>query len=566
MGTVFNGKKWKGACVNGKKVSGLVKNGMVFFRGAFDSTPPHRLSTNFYLTRAGNITEQYARPGDTLVINSKFDEELKQNPKFYYVNGGNYYEVAQVEKALENNTYLYKCETVLPDNLEQGNITIFITDIEDLAGNKGTDITSATNGRVMIYDSILPTFNIGNGNAFSSKEIIATDTNFDYMIVRNNKTGVEETIDENSWLLNSGNAQYKFTAYDKAGNYKEVWVYHDDTVPVFEGIGKVDEVDTTFSENGTYQSLTLTISDNDLSVVEQEFNSEKTTLASYTWDNHPGSASFTFTEEGTYTIIAIDRAGNTKEVSFIIAKSNIPSETHSRRIMVNDNLRNKRIYADFPNNYYTNLDSRNVDIIPTTYISVENGSFVEYLDDSQTIGDYTEYFSGASAFVVPQVRYQRSPIDESETIVEEGLVNNDKDYIVSSIISDNDSYKHIFVEDSNIRPFEIGDVISENTKIYFTVPDNIDTEITDNNEVDRIIVLNDKSNYVSGLYIADKICMLALYVSYGTSTIFYKKQDGVLDTNLSSAKDSRFIGIVKTINTESKIYPYVLVDKTTLGT
>ena len=234
--------------------------------------------------------------------------------------------------------------------------------------------------------------------------------------------------------------------------------------------------------------------------------------------------------------------------------------------MVNDNLRNKRIYADFPNNYYTNLDSRNVDIIPTTYISVENGSFVEYLDDSQTIGDYTEYFSGASAFVVPQVRYQRSPIDESETIVEEGLVNNDKDYIVSSIISDNDSYKHIFVEDSNIRPFEIGDVISENTKIYFTVPDNIDTEITDNNEVDRIIVLNDKSNYVSGLYIADKICMLAIYVSYGTSTIFYKKQDGVLDTNLSSAKDSRFIGIVKTINTESKIYPYVLVDKTTLGT
>ena len=32
MGTVMNGKKWAGACVNGKTVSGLVKNGVVFYR------------------------------------------------------------------------------------------------------------------------------------------------------------------------------------------------------------------------------------------------------------------------------------------------------------------------------------------------------------------------------------------------------------------------------------------------------------------------------------------------------------------------------------------------------
>ena len=32
MGTVMNGKKWAGACVNGKTVSGLAKNGVVFYR------------------------------------------------------------------------------------------------------------------------------------------------------------------------------------------------------------------------------------------------------------------------------------------------------------------------------------------------------------------------------------------------------------------------------------------------------------------------------------------------------------------------------------------------------
>lgn len=32
MGTVKNGVKWSGACVNGKKVGGLVKNGVVFYK------------------------------------------------------------------------------------------------------------------------------------------------------------------------------------------------------------------------------------------------------------------------------------------------------------------------------------------------------------------------------------------------------------------------------------------------------------------------------------------------------------------------------------------------------
>ena len=39
MGTVFNAKKWKGACVKGKKVCGLVKTGVLFFKSD-NYTPP----------------------------------------------------------------------------------------------------------------------------------------------------------------------------------------------------------------------------------------------------------------------------------------------------------------------------------------------------------------------------------------------------------------------------------------------------------------------------------------------------------------------------------------------
>lgn len=245
------------------------------------------------------------------------------------------------------------------------------------------------------------------------------------------------------------------------------------------------------------------------------------------------------------------------------------SKKYKRRIVVGDNLRDKKIYADFPNNYILELQDRlGTSFKTNTLVNATNGLITEYTFPSMS-GSGIEYYVACNfASDSSDNRFYWCSSSNTDNYVNnnEVLLENDKDYNVTQIDDTNPSYRHLYVEDSNIRPFLVGDIITENTKIYFTVPDNIDTEITDNNEVDRIIVLNDKSNYVSGLYIADKICMLALYVSYGTSAIFYKKQDGVLDTNLSSAKDSRFIGIVKTINTESKIYPYVLVDKTTLGT
>lgn len=258
-------------------------------------------------------------------------------------------------------------------------------------------------------------------------------------------------------------------------------------------------------------------------------------------------------------------------VLFFKSDNYIPpiSEIYKRRIMVGDNLKGKKVYADFPNNYYTNLDSRNVDIIPTTYISAGNGSFVEYIDDSQTGGNYTEYFSGASAFMVPQVRYRRSPVDESETIVEEGLVNNDKDYIVSSIISDNDSYKHIFVEDTNIRPFQVGDVISENTKIYFVIPDNIGLSAINTMNPGKY-TSNPVSFENNNVQIYGQISGSTYKVIFKASKDYtiYSSNFTNVSSNLSKfVPDSgtSFSATVSSINTDSYLYEYILVDKTTLG-
>lgn len=228
-----------------------------------------------------------------------------------------------------------------------------------------------------------------------------------------------------------------------------------------------------------------------------------------------------------------------------------PVSKYKRRIMVGDDLSARTIFQDFPDNFYKN----DISYGSTRNIVISNDVNVyEYMNE----GGFYEIMCGNSYI------YRYDLIS--------GTVFRKQDVNVGSYpnanvtaITENEAYRHLFIEDPNIRPLQVGDVITANTKIYFTVPDDIDTVITDNSEVDRIIVLDDKSNYVSGIYISNQICMLALFVSYGTSTIFYEKQDGILDTNLSSAKDSRFVGTVKTINAESKIYTHVLVDTTTLG-
>ncbi len=266
----------------------------------------------------------FAKNGDKIRVLVDFKEELATLPKLKINNE------VEVNFRLsgyreDTNTYLYMADYTIPadeSELAEGELSILVYGYGDSSNNIGEDLDNSkinhdTQNKV-IYDRTLPTYNFTNGNTFREKEVVVTDTYFDYMTIYNYATGETTTIQENTWMMNSGNTMYKLTAYDKAGNYKEIWIYHDKSVAVFEGTGKIGGEDAEFTDGGIYQSLSLRVSDNDLISVVQELNGEKTTLASYTWENNPEYVDFEFTEEGTYTITATDRAGNSSFIIFTI--------------------------------------------------------------------------------------------------------------------------------------------------------------------------------------------------------------------------------------------------------
>lgn len=135
---------------------------------------------------------------------------------------------------------------------------------------------------------------------------------------------------------------------------------------------------------------------------------------------------------------------------------------YKRRIMVGDNLDNKTLYFDFPDNY-----------IPTTtgtmgysFISGDWSSFWEqpYGDDPM---DTEIMISGMG---LSKIIYDPASPSKKLTNID---IKNEEIGEIYRIDDTNASYRHCYIEDSNIRPIRAKDVINENTKIYFTWPDNL---------------------------------------------------------------------------------------------
>lgn len=287
-----------------------------------DTTAPEYVTLR--LLRIEPDYSTFAKNGDKIRVLVDFKEELAVLPKLKINNE------VEVNFRLsgyreDSNTYLYMADYTIPadeSELAEGELSIVVYGYADSSNNVGEDLDNSKinhdTQNMVIYDRTAPTYNFTNGNTFCEKEVVVTDEYFDHMTIYNYATNETTTIQENTWMMNSGNTMYKLTAYDKAGNYKEIWIYHDDSVAEFEGTGKIGGEDAEFTDGGIYQSLSLRVSDNDLISVVQELNGEKTTLASYTWENNPEYVDLEFTEEGTYTITATDRAGNTSYVIFTI--------------------------------------------------------------------------------------------------------------------------------------------------------------------------------------------------------------------------------------------------------
>ena len=171
---------------------------------------------------------------------------------------------------------------------------------------------------------------------------------------------------------------------------------------------------------------------------------------------------------------------------------------YKRRIMVGDNIITT-LFFDFPDDYYkelinrTNITSSQLNFIRTEQ-TLHNTNFSSVFEQKQGDSYYiTEYITDRSpGWIYAASSNGNIALNEKSLNIKEIAENDVPGYddtnLVTEIDSSNPSYRHIYIEDENIRPLEVGDVIGPNTKFYFTLPDNI-FELYANNQSNDLSVM-----------------------------------------------------------------------------
>lgn len=238
-----------------------------------------------------------------------------------------------------------------------------------------------------------------------------------------------------------------------------------------------------------------------------------------------------------------------------------PVSTYKRRIMVGDVLGGKTIYNDFKND-----DS----FFQEWLTSKDYSSFITS-DQSTSNYDYFEFYIGSdeSTYLSLAVNYPEKGEEISiynydngnVTIVPKVTIRNDLNYDTVTSIVDNVAYRHLFIEDENIRPLKVGDKIVPGTKFYGVVPDdpnlnNMNTSIYDTNG-NSIAYFNFSENaFVNELQVKTN--------QYSYTIMYSKSQFGFVNNSVLVSEVSYTIGDISDSQSNPN-YKYLLVDTTTLG-
>ncbi len=186
----------------------------------------------------GTGNEKSVNVGKTVWVYVRYNEKLASEPKItiagveakVFLNDKN-------EDESRDVYYLYVGEVVLPDTLTDGQkITFTVTDAYDEAGNMSDDVTSVTEGNVLVVDRKAPSLVVDtiNENGYSNTQdpqVHATDVNpFKTIVKLDGKVVREDTASENAdgtystWFgigyLDDG--EYEVTSVDEAGNITDV--------------------------------------------------------------------------------------------------------------------------------------------------------------------------------------------------------------------------------------------------------------------------------------------------------------------------------------------------------
>ena len=245
---------------------------------------------------------------------------------------------------------------------------------------------------------------------------------------------------------------------------------------------------------------------------------------------------------------------------------------YKRRIMVGDNLSYKTIYCDFPENYYQiiseevgmgNQRQAIISDVKTTYI-VENNLFPNF-----------------EVRVINGIQWQNNVYNYQNGNLITNLTSLSLENFGNVMtVNDNQAYRHIYIEDLNIRPIQVGDVITEDTKFYYIFPD--DFYIKDNFEDRYIISLSNDTGFRICRQkipdISDSLLITPMIKSIWSadnhvyrynpdrSNFFINKSYQTNITTISLFEGNvYFTGTVTNVDTTDEVYKYILVDATTLG-
>ena len=273
----------------------------------------------------------------------------------------------------------------------------------------------------------------------------------------------------------------------------------------------------------------------------------------------------------------------------------IKSDIYKRRIMVGDNLTGKNIYFEpydlnefgnyCRNTYYKRADNT-MDMI---YLSIDDYfSDIVYQDIYTFEKENSSYCIDIPSKISNLTNTRLYCYDNQGASISTNVfkINNNINIIVENIthrfpyddnapVGDETSYRAFYIEDENIRPLEVGDIIGPGTKFYFTFPDNL-AEVLDwdgvmtwelytctiGNSTDEKYFMQFSSNPEYVVYQGDYI--------FGEFTQFYYQEKGKSPTkNYSVFECPSSSELIKITSVKSgvkidKIIQYILVDTRTL--
>lgn len=235
-------------------------------------------------------------------------------------------------------------------------------------------------------------------------------------------------------------------------------------------------------------------------------------------------------------------------------------DLYKRRIMVGDDLSGRVVYSDFPTGYYLNFPS---DTNSLTVLIKSNGTNLIY--ENVIMPDYVEIASDDTSY-----GYYLYMYDYGDEMISGQITIADYDTFEVTNITENASYRHLFIEDENIRPVQVGDVITSNTKFYFTFPDDFSKKVSPQMMAIISAKYSDNSSAMNLWYSKIASTNNVYFNFYGMSgysqeNVYSTNSSGDVTTNISYKNLAVTSPITISAINNTDIAKYVLVDTTTLG-